>query len=75
MNRKIIKYKNGYSVVQPLDDIRRESVGFVMVVNPNGEILKFFESDVMNRKAQEYLDYVSLSKWDKLKYWWNYKRG
>lgn len=68
---RILKSKNKYEIIEPIDDLRR-SFGFNMVVNPKGEVLKFFK--IGSVEAFEYLDYVSLSRWDKLKYWLNYKR-
>lgn len=70
---KILHSKNGYSVVQPSNNFH-ESYGFIMVVAPNREVLKFFRSDA-RQNAVDYCDYISLSRYEKLKYWWNYKRG
>ena len=70
-NSKIRASNNGYSMREPLNDFHR-SMGYICVINPGGEILKFYmdESD-----ARKYFNYVSLTKWEKLKYWLNYKRG
>lgn len=38
------------------------------------EVLKFFDARKW-KEAGEYFDYVSLSKFGKLKYWLHYKRG
>ena len=47
-----------------------------MVLNPHGEVLKFFSVGVdYEINAIAYLEYVSLSRWEKIKYWLNYKRG
>ena len=69
---RIIASKNHFDLLEPRNDFDR-SLGYYMVVNPEGEVLKFFK--VGSRKAHEYLDYVSLSRWEKVKYWWNYKRS
>lgn len=69
---KILKSKNKYEIIEPIDDLGR-SFGYSMVVNPKGEVLKFFK--IGSEEAFKYLDYVSLNKWDKVKYWLNYKRS
>ena len=66
--------KNGYTIREPKDDISRRSYGFVMVCNPKGEVLKFFSESHIH-EARKYFDYVSLTRYEKLKYWLNYKRG
>ena len=72
---RIKSTKNGFELVEPLDDLQR-SHGYLMVVNPHGEVLKFFRvGSSKERNAREYLEYVSLSRWEKIKYWLNYKRG
>lgn len=66
---------NGYSLVEPLNDLQR-SHGYLMILNPHGEVLKFYSVGFNNEKnARKYLEYVSLGKLGKIKYWINYKRG
>ena len=71
---KILATNNGYDLVKPIDDFRR-GFGFVMIVSPQKEVLKFFRDDGVNKNAIKYLEYVSMTRYEKLKYWLNYKRG
>ena len=71
---RIKSTKNGFKLVEPIDNLQR-SHGYLMVLNPHGEVLKFFNVGLSERNAREYLEYVSLSRWEKIKYWLNYKRG
>ncbi len=73
MKWKCWRMNNGYELIEPQADWCRE-LGFVMVCNPKGEILKFFDNSHLEN-ANKYMDYVSLSKWEKMKYWLNHKRG
>lgn len=73
MNNRIIKCNKKYELIQPLTNFN-ESFGYLMIVNKKGEVLKFFDSGNL-KEAREYFDYVSLSKFGKLKYWLHYKRG
>ena len=67
--------KNGYSLVEPLNDFHK-SLGFLMVTNPNKEVLKFFTVDGNGlENARKYFDYISLTRYEKLKYWIHHKRG
>lgn len=62
------------SVIEPLNDFK-SSYGFCMVVNnKTNEIYKFFKGENPIH-AIKYAKYKDLSFIDKLKYWWNYKRG
>ena len=66
---------NGYQLVEPLNDIQR-SYGYLMVLNTQKKVLRFYPVGFdAEKNAREYLKYISLSKWDKLKYWISYKRG
>lgn len=72
---KILAEKNRYALVEPIDDIRR-SMGYIMILNPNKEVLKFFSNTSYGvENGREYLEYVSLSKLEKIKYWLDYKKG
>ena len=70
---KYRKSNNGYSILQPQDSLGYNPMGFVMICNPKGEVLKFFSVNKYD-EAVKYFDYISLSKWEKLKYWIHYKR-
>ncbi len=72
---RIIKSNKKYELIEPLDDFLH-TWGYVMIVNSNGEVLKFFENGYEGRRnAIKYFDYISLSLYGKLKYWLSYKRG
>ena len=70
---KTIRYNGKYSVIEPLDTFSN-SFGYVMVVDEKGKVLKFFRTKA-KEEAIKYFEYVSLSKWEKIKYWLNHKRG
>ena len=71
---KILGSENGYSVVEPKNTLDK-SLGFLMVVNPHNKVLRFYRvSSDGGKEAIDYMKYCSLSRWDKLKYWLNYKR-
>ncbi len=70
---RVIKYDKNYAVIEPLTGIN-SSLGYVMIVNSKGEVLKFFRKGATT-EAIKYFDYISLSRFEKLKYWLNYKRG
>lgn len=70
MRYGILKEKNDYQIVEPLGRTG-EDFGFVMVCKKD-KVLRFYKAG--NREVYDYFDYISLSKWDKLKYWLNYKR-
>lgn len=73
MRWKCWRRNNDYELIEPLNDLGK-GFGFIMVCNPKGEVLKFFaEKHII--QAYSYMDYVSLSKWEKVKYWLNHKRG
>lgn len=69
---RIIKSNEKYELIEPLNKWS-ESYGYMMIVNKKGEVLKFFDSRKW-KEAIEYFDYVSLSKFGKLKYWLHYRR-
>lgn len=73
MRWKCWRRNNDYEIIEPLTDSYNE-LGYVMVCNPKGEVLKFFDKTYL-KNADKYMDYVSLSKWEKVKYWLNHKRG
>lgn len=68
---RTLKEKNDYQIVEPLSRIGGDGYGFVMVCKKD-KVLRFYKAG--NREVYDYFDYISLSKWDKLKYWLNYKR-
>lgn len=70
MRYGILKEKNDYNIVEPLSDIG-DGYGFVMVCKKD-KVLRFYKSGC--GEVYDYFDYASLNKWDKLKYWLNYKR-
>lgn len=70
---KILQTNNGYTLVEPLDNIHK-SMGYLMVLNPHKEVLKFF-SITGRESARAYLEYVSLTRYEKIKYWIHYKKG
>lgn len=70
---KTIRYNGKYSVIEPLDTFSN-SFGYVMVVDEKGKVLKFFRTKA-TEEAIKYYEYVSLSKYGKIKYWLNHKRG
>ena len=70
---KIIRNNKNYAVIEPLNNIN-SCLGYVMVVNSKGEVLKFFRKGATT-EAIKYFDYISLSRFEKLKYWLNYKKG
>lgn len=72
MGTRMIKYNEKYELIEPLNKWS-ESYGYMMIVNSKGEVLKFFDARKW-KEAGEYFDYVSLSKFEKLKYWLHYKR-
>ena len=70
MRYKTLKEKNNYQIVEPLQRLG-DGFGFVMVCKKD-RVLRFYKAGC--REAYDYFDYISLSKWDKLKYWLNYER-
>ena len=72
---RIIKHNEKYELIEPLNNFSH-SLGYMMIVNSKGEVLKFFESGYDGkRNSIKYFDYISLSLFGKLKYWLHYKRG
>lgn len=75
MHVRVIRSNDKYKLIEPLNTLS-DSFGYLMVVNRKGEVVKFFQADLNTRnKAIKYVDYLGLSRWEKIKYWLNYKRG
>lgn len=70
---KILKYNKKYELIEPLNNFS-DGYGYMMIVDNKGRVIRFYRSGA-RREAEKYFDYISLSKFEKLKYWLNYKRG
>lgn len=70
---KMKKYNEEYELIEPLNNFS-DSYGYMMIVDKKGKVIRFYRVGA-EEEAIKYFDYISLSRFGKLKYWLNYKRG